>query len=845
MSSQAARYVFSRILCTAVLCLVLPGKADVPLPPDLPAVVLWTSVDFCPAEDEARAWRARGITGATLTGTADAIRTSASVLIAAGVAHNFVRFDPGAVVTFGGDGARPTAIEKVRTSAETAHSMGMAGVVFDLTDLARAKKPGIGSDMSPIELEGVRTWGRLLAEAVLDAMPKGTVLVLIPPPGQASSAIISALLGMCDEIAAHRGFTIHLIVPGDATPDEVRGRITKYRRLLNVRGAGEVSEMSLVFDLSLGLSRPKAALDDETKRERIIEANIGAESYVFLSPDSVPARANDTPKLRDSCVAPLANLVRAGVAQAGGNRAEVLCGKDGAALAFLSGTRESFQLMERALPVRVIDLRTFKSQTISPNDGALELGPFAGPMLVDRLQVSNWVVPSSLWLERGTVPPGPVHSIPVAFGWANRTALRFTGTLETVVPKGFSLLPRTQVIDLEPGESVVIDGTLQGRATRGTQVDIRLVLTSPGGAPAAGNFAVPVPPDLFWNVPTGWSCDTPPALVDLDGDESAEVVAGTRDALRALDGSGHTLWQVPVNAGITTPPVGARRWSGRNLVAVGSSRGVEAFGDDGSTLWCTPVPGDVRVIRTGNLTPFPGEELVVGTGKGVVSALLSNGQVLWSALVDGPVSDLDVEDVDGDGRDECLVLSGGLTALDEKGHPIWTAMEGAAPTQCPLLIADLSGDWNWDVVVGFDDGRVTTLNAGTGETVNADEVPAGPIVGIACGELLENPGQELLVATARSLYCLSQDLTILWAKAFHVSAAPTAIGEGEDARILVPTRLGDLVCLDARGQERWRDKRAGDSIPFTPSLVFSNSGEAAVCMYGSLDGHLRAIQLPG
>lgn len=839
MSGQHIWYAFSRIALAFALVHGSQGWADAPLPLVLPAVVLWPSRIPELTADQAGDWRSRGVDGAAITGTPDEIRATASVLLSQGAGRNFACLAPG---------NREPSPEYARAVAETAHSMGMAGVAFDLTEYTREPATtASGGDTTPLALESARTSGRLLAETVLAGHPDGAILVAVPAPERASPHLINALLGLCDGLDAGHASQLHLVIPADCEPERVRARMATYRRILDTRlmqdpASNRRFRGSTNLSLGLGLGTPGAHTSSAAiGPAQLAAACLYADAYVCVTPDALPVASESN----TSCYGPLDGLVRAGATEAAGARAEVLRGERGAVLAFLSGMPESLALEKRSLPVRVTGLRTWESHSVAPRGGAIAVGPFESPVLLDELPVSAWVVPSGLWLEAGEVPGGPVNSIPVRFGWVNRTELSFTGTLETVSPKRFSLLPRTQVVNLGPGEELVVAGTLQGRAERGSTVDVRLVLTSPGGAPVIRSFPVVVPPELLWETPVGWPCESPPILADLDGDASMEVLAVASGALASLDGSGRTLWQVPLSGLNGAAPAGLQDWTGKPMIAVGTAETLLAFRGDGSLFWETPLTGPARIVRAGNLHPFRGDEIVVATGVGTVTAWQSNGQTLWTASVKGPVVDLELEDVDDDGRDECLILGNGLIALDPDGQELWTALDTAASTRCPLLIADLHGDWKWSVVAGFDDGRVVAIDAATGELKGADNVRTGPVVGLACGELLENPGQEVLVATEERLYCLTSGLTIVWEANLAMSAAPAVVGEGKRARILAPTQLGDLVCLDASGRERWRDGRAGGAI-FLPLLAGSlNGGEEKVCIYGSRDGIARAIQLPG
>jgi outer membrane protein assembly factor BamB len=841
VSSQRVN-VASRLLLIAVMaCPGLQGRADTLPPQTLPAIILWPSGTPRITIEDAERWLSQGVSGVALGGTLDEVRGSASVLLAAGVERNFFRMDGTSL---------DLSLDGVRAAAKTAQSMGMAGLAIDPAALSRRNEGPFDGETTPLAIEGARTWGRQFAEAIRAELPEGQVLIAVPSPESADPILLGALLGFCDGL--ENSTSLHLIVPGGHEPNRVRASAARFRRLLGAERSldddGDTPFKGAV-DVSLGLETAASA-KKATSRERLISAMLYADSIVCISPEALasdesellkpePATGVTTPGIRI-----LDDYVRAGAVDIEGVRAEVLRGSDGAALVFLSGIPKPLALDCRRQTIRVTDLHTGQVQTVSIAGGRADIKPSEDPILIEQLPVSAWVAPAGLWLEADASRAGTSAPIPVRFGWANRTELSFSGTLETVSPDRMSLLPRTHVVNLGPGDELSVAGALQGRAEPGSLIPIRLVLTSPGGAPITGTFPIAIPPRLLWQAATGWSPGTRFTLLDLEGDGGTEVVVSAFDSVTSLDGSGRVVWQLPVPGAGNVAPSGGRHWSGTGLVASSSANGITVRRGDGSDLWSVPQLGALRAVQCGNLSPFPGDEIVTGTDKGVVSAFLSNGHLLWSTLTNGPIADLELEDVDGDGRDECLISSAGLIALDGDGQELWRALDDSASFPCPLLIADLDGNWQWSIVAGLADGRIAILDAATGDVIREEKVPTGSIVGLASGELLEHPGQEILVATSERLYCMSTQLTRLWDIPLPLSAAPAVTGSGEEARILAPTRLGSIVCLDANGRDRWREDRAAGAITAAPAVVSLNDAEGKVCIYGSEDGFIRAIQLP-
>ncbi|MCL4693244.1 MAG: hypothetical protein KJ060_12135, partial [Candidatus Hydrogenedentes bacterium] len=648
----------SLIILAVQVCLGTAGQAEVLSPEDLPSPILRISGVELVNAGAAAEWRSQGIGGAVLHGPLAEVQTAASILHEAGITRNFLSADG-------------LGTDTVRMASAAARSMKMAGLVVDLStiDDLTLDAPHSGGDRDA--LQDLRSRGRSIVETALSGHPTGALVFLLPGRNRDDGRVTELLAGVCD--GAAEPSLLHLALPCRNGSDDARSRAARIQRLLRHfrQAAGGDSRG---FDSGVEIALPNSPVSSAT----LLSGILSAESYVFVGPQVLAQRGQkgatgDAPAKAGlaAMLEHLDGLERAGGMLVSNTHAQILRGADGAAIVFPSGIPKPIPLEVHTPEATVINLRTHQLTAVPAENGTLTLAASSDPIMVKGLPVRAWAVPAGFWMDADTAAVSPAGSIPVRFGWANRTGLSFTGTLETVCPDRFALLPRTQVVDVGPGENLAAVGRLQGRAEPGTTLPVRLVLTSPGGAPVERVFMLAIPPALLWQVPLEASGGHAFTLTDVDGDFAAEVVCTSPDGVAVWNGSGEFLWRSAVPGAGYRPVAQGRLASDQPYIALPSASGVAILGASGSALWQASLPGGARTVRTGNLHIAPGEEVVAGSDKGIVSAFLANGRSIWSKLANGPVTDVEVEDLDGDGRDECLALADGLIALDGEGDELW------------------------------------------------------------------------------------------------------------------------------------------------------------------------------
>lgn len=189
--------------------------------------------------------------------------------------------------------------------------------------------------------------------------------------------------------------------------------------------------------------------------------------------------------------------------------------------------------------------------------------------------------------------------------------------------------------------------------------------------------------------------------------------------------------------------------------------------------WAVPLGGVQSIVRT---QVKPGEgALLVMVSPAALSLVGDDGQQRRRLPPAGALAAAATGDLTGDGVDEIVTLNrlsgqAALRAFDGDLKPLWsvTLEEGAPPAR--VLIVDLDGDKQRDVVAGFEGGRLRAVSS-RGRPLWSWAMPEGPT------------GED---AALRGL----DDVK----------------GEHGERRVALARRDGRAALLDGRGQALWTDK---------------------------------------
>ncbi|WP_254543954.1 outer membrane protein assembly factor BamB family protein [Halomarina pelagica] len=303
---------------------------------------------------------------------------------------------------------------------------------------------------------------------------------------------------------------------------------------------------------------------------------------------------------------------------------------------------------------------------------------------------------------------------------------------------------------------------------------------------------------------------TEPAIEDLDGDGTLEVIVGTTEnATIVYDaGDGSEEFRIPTERyGYSRPTVANLTASpGKEIVTVdlygnlvvatatGTPRWHHSFGE---IVYAEPVVRDVDGDGSRDV-------LVSALDRTVL--LNANGEVQWTVPVGG--YDLVTAQADRDDQPEVYVTdTASVVALDGKtGEREWTADRRGSPRL--HAVTDGDGDGTVEVYLSRTDGRVTVLEGTTGDeewttTVARQESPSTPppVVGDVTGD-----GQPDLVAVTGSgtvavLDPASGEERAAYDRDVPIRTYPTLANVDDDPAAEILARYGDgrVVLLNYRG----------------------------------------------
>ncbi len=153
---------------------------------------------------------------------------------------------------------------------------------------------------------------------------------------------------------------------------------------------------------------------------------------------------------------------------------------------------------------------------------------------------------------------------------------------------------------------------------------------------------------------------------DVNGDGTSMLVYGAYEgAVACLNPeTGEQLWEVALDSFPFNLAAADLDADGRDEVLVVTAGGaLRAFSGDGGPLWSHHDPMPLYDVAVGRLGPGGAPRIVCGGVGGRLYALDADGTVLAERQVKPLVLRLAVADLDGDGRDEVLVLNSGSELL--------------------------------------------------------------------------------------------------------------------------------------------------------------------------------------
>ncbi|MFB8085843.1 FG-GAP repeat domain-containing protein [Streptomyces sp. NPDC055992] len=182
-------------------------------------------------------------------------------------------------------------------------------------------------------------------------------------------------------------------------------------------------------------------------------------------------------------------------------------------------------------------------------------------------------------------------------------------------------------------------------------------------------------------------------------------------SLTVFSGKGTVAWQ---SKGVAASPMFQDLYSdaqGSHIRVIDQSQNIRTFKlGNGKAENVTPLQGDIAYAQSADLNKDGKKDLIMGgTSNGVWAysgPSMVNGakpEKLWQATVPGSVHDIQVGDVNGDGKPEIVVAADTATVvLNGKTGKTLATIDGGGQYVRSARLADLNGDGELDILVATD-----------------------------------------------------------------------------------------------------------------------------------------------
>jgi len=219
---------------------------------------------------------------------------------------------------------------------------------------------------------------------------------------------------------------------------------------------------------------------------------------------------------------------------------------------------------------------------------------------------------------------------------------------------------------------------------------------------------------------------TRPVVADLLGDERPEVVVvDVSGSIVVLHNDGSVAWSRQFSSFTWGQPAVAdfdADGAPGLAVGMGGSGGLHLFERDGSAAWnrALAFDGSITWMTTGQVDDDPAREVVVATAGGTVAAVDGgSGEREWTRVFEGFAAVHAMGDGDADGAVEVYAVAedGVLRALEgATGEPRWTTTLAAGDVQMmpPPAMGDVDGDGSPELVAVTNGGVVSVLDPASG-----------------------------------------------------------------------------------------------------------------------------------
>ncbi|WP_328902865.1 VCBS repeat-containing protein [Streptomyces sp. NBC_00441] len=224
-------------------------------------------------------------------------------------------------------------------------------------------------------------------------------------------------------------------------------------------------------------------------------------------------------------------------------------------------------------------------------------------------------------------------------------------------------------------------------------------------------------PDNFRDAPSIWGLGVADGKLVTSAQDDQDIdVPGNRGgnqfaSLTVFNGKGVVKWQ---EKGVTAAPMYQDVFTdaqGTHVRVMDQSQNIRTFKlGNGKAEKVTPLQGDIAFAKSADLNKDGKNDVVMGGSSNGVWAYsgpsLVNGgkpEKLWTATVPGAVHDIEIGDVNGDGKPEIVIAADTATVvLNGKTGKTLATIDGGGQFIRTATLADLDGDGELDILVPTD-----------------------------------------------------------------------------------------------------------------------------------------------
>jgi LysM repeat protein len=263
-------------------------------------------------------------------------------------------------------------------------------------------------------------------------------------------------------------------------------------------------------------------------------------------------------------------------------------------------------------------------------------------------------------------------------------------------------------------------------------------------------------------------------MVDFNSDgkmDGVAIIDGSGSRVLAISFSGTPLWSMSTRRGTTTGTIISADLDGDGYIddVIAGAGEVYAIGPEGNLIWSFAPDGSVYSLATADLNgDGKNNEIVVGSWKKLY-ALDSNGNTLWNFTdLTAGVESVTGVDLDSDGAfDGVAAVSGKmLNILDSDGNRLWSKV--LSDIAYSVVAVDLDGDGYLNhIVVGCKDRNVSAFTStGEYEWSYSAYLEAGERMKLYPADLGSRGVLNHIVIKADQVHAIGPDGTRVWPQTF-------------------------------------------------------------------------------